>query len=296
MRIDLHAHTCMSDGTDTPSELVRAAVAAGLDVVAITDHDTSVGWDEAVTAAEAAGIGLVRGMEISTRFRGRGVHLLGYLPDPTHPGLLAELQAVLDGRDARVPAMVARLRDLGLDVTVEGVRRLAGPTAAVGRPHVADALVAKGYVASRGEAFDRYLSPGRVAYASRAAGDLETMLAALRAAGGVGVVAHPWGRHDPGVLDHDGLAHLADLGLVGIEVDHQDHDRASRAELREIARSLGLVVTGSSDYHGRGKVDHDLGCNLTAPEELERLLDAAAASARAAGRDVPSMIWPHSPV
>ncbi|HEY1134046.1 MAG TPA: PHP domain-containing protein [Nocardioides sp.] len=292
MRIDLHAHTCVSDGTDTPAELVRAAVAAGLDVVAITDHDTSAGWDEAADTARAVGIGLLRGMEISTRFRGRGVHLLGYLPDPTHPGLLAELRAVLDGRDARVPGMVERLQALGLDVTVDEVRRLAGATAAVGRPHVADALVAKGYVVSRGEAFDRYLSPGRPAYADRAAADLETMLAVLRDAGGAAVIAHPWGRHDPGVLDEAGLAHLAGLGLVGVEVDHQDHDAAARSGLRDVARSLGLVTTGSSDYHGLGKVDHDLGCNLTAPDELERLLEAAASAAAAAGRSVPEMIWP----
>lgn len=290
MRIDLHAHTCVSDGTDTPSGLVAAAVAAGLDVLAITDHDTSVGWDEASEAAERAGLALVRGMEISTVFRGRGVHLLAYLPDPTYPPLLAELRAVLEGRDARVPGMVERLRGLGVDLTVEQVRRVAGPTAAVGRPHVADALVAGGYVASRGEAFDRYLSPGRPAYRNRAAADLETVLDAVAGAGGVSVVAHPWGRHDPGVLDGAGLEHLRSRGLLGIEVDHQDHPEAVRRELRGLARELDLVVTGSSDYHGLGKVAHDLGCNLTAPEELERLLAGAAAASAASGRATPGVV------
>ncbi|MFW6775347.1 PHP domain-containing protein [Nocardioides sp. CPCC 205120] len=291
MRIDLHAHSSVSDGTDTPAGLVRAAAAAGIDVLGVTDHDTSAGWAAAAVEAEALGVALVRGMEVSTRFRGRGVHLLAYLPDPAYPPLVTQLRAVLEGRDARVPGMVDRLRDLGVDLTVEAVRRVAGPTAAVGRPHVADALVEAGYVASRAEAFDRYLSPGRPAYHGRAAVELEAVLDVVRAAGGVCVVAHPWGRHDPGVLDAEGLAHLRSRGLVGIEVDHQDHDVAARAELRGIARALDLVVTGSSDYHGTGKVDHDLGCNLTAPDELARLLAAAEDAAREAGRSGTPMLW-----
>lgn len=291
MRIDLHTHTCVSDGTDTPRELVHAAAAAGLDVIAITDHDTNAGWDEAARAADGLGVGLVRGMEISTVFRRRGVHLLAYLPDPDDPRLTAELEAVLRGRDARVPGMVERLREVGVDVTVDEIRRLAGPTAAVGRPHVADALVARGYVASRSEAFDRFLSPGRPAYRNRAAADLETMIGVVADAGGVSVLAHPWGRHDPGVLDAAGLEHLRTLGLAGIEVDHQDHSDAAREELRGIAGELGLVITGSSDYHGLGKVDHDLGCNTTAPEQFERLLDAAERAASAAGGRTPSMVW-----
>ncbi|MDT9594469.1 PHP domain-containing protein [Nocardioides zeae] len=290
--IDLHTHSSRSDGTQTPAELMRSAAAAGLDVVALTDHDTSAGWDEAAAAAAEAGVALVRGMEISTVFRGRGVHLLAYLPDPTHPDLRRELDAVLAGRDARVPGMVERLRGLGLDVSVEQVRRLAGPTAAVGRPHVADALVAGGYVASRKEAFDRYLSPGRPAYRNRAAADLETMLDVVAAAGGVSVVAHPWGRHDPGVLDAEGLAHLQQRGLLGVEVDHQDHGPAEREGLRRIAAELDLLVTGSSDHHGEGKVDHDLGCNTTTPDQLERLLDAAAAAAATSGRTTPQLLQP----
>lgn len=291
MRIDLHAHTCVSDGTDTPAGLVRAAVAAGLDVVAITDHDTSAGWDEAAVAASRSGIALVRGMEISTIFRGRGVHLLAYLPDPTDRRLADELGAILAGREARVPGMIERLQEVGVELTVEAVRALAGPTAAVGRPHVADALVAAGYVADRSEAFDRYLSPGRPAYRNRASADLETMIEVVTAAGGVGVIAHPWGRHDPGVLDGDALEHLQRLGLSGIEVDHQDHPEQVRRELRGIAGDLDLIVTGSSDYHGLGKVDHDLGCNLTAPEQFERLLALADASAAAAPGRTTTMLW-----
>lgn len=281
MRIDLHTHSRVSDGTDTPAELVRAAVRAGLDVLAITDHDTAAGWDEAGAAAEELGIELVRGMEISTRHRGRGVHLLAYEPDPTHPPLTSELQRVLDGRQARVPTMVARLRGLGIDITEDDVRRAAPGAAASGRPHVADALVTLGVVPDRTTAFDRYLGWGRPAHVDRYAAPLADAIAAVTGAGGVSVVAHPWGRGGLGRPDEAAFAELRDLGLSGIEVDHQDHDAATRDRLRAIARNLGLVVTGSSDYHGDGKHDHDLGCNTTAPEEYERLL--ALTSSRATG-------------
>lgn len=281
MRIDLHTHSRVSDGTDTPTELVRAAVRAGLDVLAITDHDTAAGWDEAAAAADEAGIELVRGMEISTRHHGRGVHLLAYEPDPTHPPLTTELDRVLEGRQARVPTMVARLRGLGIDITEDDVRRAAPDAAASGRPHVADALVTLGIVPDRTAAFDRYLGWGRPAHVDRYAAPLADAIAAVTEAGGVSVVAHPWGRGGLGRPDEAAFAELRDLGLSGIEVDHQDHDAATRDRLRAIARNLGLVVTGSSDYHGDGKRDHDLGCNTTAPEEYERLL--ALTSSRATG-------------
>lgn len=272
MRIDLHTHSRASDGTDTPAQLVRAAASAGLDVVALTDHDTADGWAEAAAAADQVGIVLVPGMEISTRHRGRSVHLLAYLPDPTYPPLADELTKVLAGRSGRVPTMVARLRDLGIGITEDDVRRASPDAAASGRPHVADALIALGVVEDRTEAFDRYLGWGRPAHVDRYAVPLETALRAVAGAGGVSVVAHPWGRGGMGRPDAAAFAELRDLGLAGIEVDHQDHDASARQRLRAIARELDLVVTGSSDYHGTGKVDHDLGCNTTAPEEYERLL------------------------
>lgn len=292
MRIDLHTHSRVSDGTQSPRALVHAAAAAGLDVVALTDHDTAAGWDEAVRAAEEVGIGLVRGMEVSTRHRGRGVHLLAYLPDPTHPDLLALLTQVLAGRDGRVPTMLARLQALGVPIEQHHLDAVSGDAAATGRPHVADALVGLGVVADRGEAFARFLLPGRPAYVDRWAAPLVDTLAAVAAAGGVGVVAHPWGRHDPGVLDADGLAELKDAGLVGLEVDHQDHGPKERVALRALAADLDLVVTGSSDHHGLGKVDHELGCHTTAPDQLERLLDLAAASSAASGRETPAVVGP----
>ncbi len=290
MRIDLHTHSRVSDGTDAPGDLVRAAAAAGLDVLALTDHDTAVGWDEAASAAEEVGIRLVRGMEISTRHAGRGVHLLAYLPDPTYPPLLALLARVLDGRAGRVPAIVAALRAHGVPVTEADVLAASGHAAAAGRPHVADALVTLGHVTDRTQAFRELLDPGRPGYVNRWAAPLVEAIDVVRAAGGVSVVAHPWGRRGRSALEPAVIAGLRDAGLVGIEVDHQDHDDAARAELRGVARDLDLVVTGSSDHHGLGKVDHELGVNTTAPEELERLLALAAEAAAASGRSVPGVV------
>ena len=284
MRIDLHTHSRASDGTDTPAGLVRAAVDAGLDVLAITDHDTSGGWAEAQRAAEETGLTLVPGMEISTRHRGRGVHLLAYWPDPGHAGLAAELDRVLAGREGRVPTMVDRLRALGIDITEADVREAAHGAVASGRPHVADALVTLGVVPDRTAAFDRYLGWGRPAHVDRYAVPLERALALVQDAGGVSVVAHPWGRGGLGHPDEAAFAELKELGLTGVEVDHQDHDPAARDRLRAIARNLDLVATGSSDYHGDGKADHDLGCNTTAPDEYERLTSARATGTAGARR------------
>jgi predicted metal-dependent phosphoesterase TrpH len=290
VRIDLHTHSRASDGTQSPEELVRAAAAAGLDVVAITDHDTAEGWDEAEATARETGIALVRGMEISTRHDGHGVHLLAYLPDRTHPGLVAELDRILDGRSSRLPAMLARLRELGIDITAEDVGRVAGDAVSTGRPHVADALVDLGVVGDRTEAFRRYLSPGRPAYANRYAAPLETMLDLVDEAGGVSVIAHPWGRHGREEPGEATLAALVEAGLSGIEVDHQDHDAPTRDRLRGIARNLDLVATGSSDHHGTGKVDHELGCNTTEPEEFHRLVELARAAAARSGRRAPGVV------
>ncbi|HSX67661.1 PHP domain-containing protein [Nocardioides sp.] len=289
--IDLHTHSRVSDGTQSPTELVQAAAAAGLDVLALTDHDTSGGWDEAVSAAASAGIELVRGMEISCRHRGRDVHLLAYLPDPAYEPLVNALQKILDGRNSRVPGILARLHELGIALTPDDVRRVSGDAAAVGRPHVADALVAAGVVRDREQAFDELLRPGRPAYVDRYAAPLEPMIRTVMEAGGVSVVAHAWGRaNDPGPLDAAGFAELAAVGLSGIEVDHEDHEPGAREQLRAIARDLDLVVTGSSDHHGTGKTGHALGCNTTSPEEYARLLERAATAAAVSGRATPEVV------
>ncbi len=273
MLIDLHTHSSRSDGTDRPAGLVARARAAGLDVVALTDHDTVSGWSEAQAAADAGGPRLVRGLEISCRFRSAGVHLLGYEPDPTNEPLRAELQRVVAGRNGRLPATIARLQRLGVDISVDDVRAVATDAAATGRPHVADALVALGVVSDREAAFDRYLAPGRPAYVDRYAADLVAMIGLVSAAGGVSVVAHPWGRGSRGALTPEAFEQLRGAGLVGVEVDHNDHDSSDRVALRAVAADLGLVTTGASDYHGTGKVGHPLGCNTTAPHQFDALMD-----------------------
>ncbi len=290
MRIDLHTHTRASDGTQTPEELVRAAKVAGLDVLGLTDHDATAGWAEAARTAEEVGTTLVRGVEISTKHRGRGAHLLAYLLDPTYPPLVEQLRKVLDGRSSRVPAMLERLRDLGIEIDISDVRRAADGTAATGRPHVADALVTLGVVPDRSTAFDRYLKPGRPAYVNRYAPPLVEMVRLVGEAGGVSVLAHPWGRHGPESMTEESITELAGLGLAGLEVDHQDHTPAVRERLRAIAGRLDLVVTGSSDHHGAGKLDHELGCHTTAPEQYQRLLALADAASVRSGRTTPELV------
>jgi len=291
VRIDLHSHSNRSDGTSSPAELVRHARDVGLDVLAITDHDTTEGWAEAADVATREGVALVRGIEVSCRHTGHGVHLLAYLPDPTYPPLAVELDRVIDGRNARLPATLEKLRDLGIDIDAQAVRRCAGHAVAMGRPHVADALVQAGVVRDRTEAFDRFLGPNGPAYVRRYAAELTEMLETVAAAGGVSVIAHPWAeRHNHDALDAAGLAYLKDVGLAGIEVDHQDHDTRTRDVLRDIARDLDLVATGSSDYHGLGKTGHELGCNTTDPEQLTRLLAAAEKSAAVSGRETPEVL------
>jgi predicted metal-dependent phosphoesterase TrpH len=293
VRIDLHTHSDRSDGTTTPTQLVRRAAERGIDVLAITDHDTTEGWQEAAEAAVRERVALVRGIEISCKLDGSATHLLAYLPDPTFEPLALELERILDGRNARLPGILAKLGRLGIDLTEEDVRRVAGDAAALGRPHVADALVEKGVVDDRGEAFDNYLGSHGPAYVQRYAPPVEAMIHTVARAGGVTVLAHPWAkRHNFEALDEARFAALKGEGLAGVEVDHQDHDPATRERLRAIAHDLDLVVTGSSDYHGEGKVDHDLGCNTTAPEEFSRLVELAQRSAKESGRDAPQVLTP----
>lgn len=273
MRIDLHTHSYRSDGTDSPTELVRNAAQAGLDVVALTDHDATTGWQEALAAGDVLDVVVVPGIEISTTFQGESVHLLGYGFDPDHPPLVEELHRVLDGRDQRLPRILARLAEHGIEITEADVALQSGSAAASGRPHVADAMVAKGYIGHRDEAFQGWLNSRGKAYVGRYAAPLLETIRLLKAAGGSAVVAHPWSRGSDRVLTSAAFEELAAAGLDGIEADHVDHDDWSRRGLRDIARGLDLVVTGSSDYHGTGKSSaFHLGANLTDPAEYERLL------------------------
>lgn len=276
MRIDLHTHSNRSDGTDRPAELVEKAAAAGLDVVAITDHDSTAGWDEARAAGERVGIQVVGGIEISAMLDGVSIHLLGYGFDPAHPALLAELQHVLDGRDDRLPALLAQLAVHDMPLTIDDVVAQSGAAAASGRPHVADAMVAAGYVADRDEAFRDWLYDDGPAFVARYGTPLNDAIDLVAAAGGVTVLAHPWARKGRRVLTPDVLAGLAAHGLAGVEVDHVNHGADVRAELRALAADLDLVVTGSSDYHGAGKgPEFHLGACTTDPSQLERLLSLA---------------------
>ncbi|TDD23190.1 PHP domain-containing protein [Kribbella turkmenica] len=293
MRIDLHTHSNRSDGTDPVDVLLAQAERAGLDVIALTDHDTADGWADGRRAAEELGIGFVPGIEISCKLNGISVHLLGYLPDPSYPELAEELRIVRDGRTDRIPSIVARLNGLGVPLTVDEVLAQATGTPSVGRPHVADALVANGTVANRSEAFDRFLADGKPGHVSHYAIDPGRAIDLVRAAGGVPVIAHPWGRSSYKVITADTIARLVDdHGLAGIEVDHQDHSPESRTTLRGIARELGIIYTGSSDHHGVGKIDHELGVNSTEPEQFERLLEVAKANAAASEAKVPEVYLP----
>ena len=276
MRIDLHTHSSVSDGTDSPTELVMNAAASGLDVVALTDHDTFDGLDEAVTTGPGVGVEVLRGIEISTQRSGHSVHLLGYGCRSDDAALGAELARVREGRSGRVGAMLARLGERGKPIPEEVLRRHVGDSPSVGRPHFADAMVELGYVADRTEAFDTWLADDRPVFVPRYAIPVAVAIDLVGAAGGVAVLAHPWGRGSGDYLTPEVLHALALRGLDGIEVDHQDHDPATREELRALARRLGLLATGSSDYHGTGKVDHDLGCNTTREAVLDMIRSRVA--------------------
>jgi 3',5'-nucleoside bisphosphate phosphatase len=292
VRIDLHSHSRVSDGTTSPSAVVERAAEVGLDVLALTDHDSAGGWAEAAEAARRVGIGFVPGIELSTIHQDRGVHLLAYLVDPTFGPLAAELDRILGGRDGRLPAILNNLAAVDVSLTEGEVRRQAGDHQVIGRPHVADALVARGFVRDRQQAFDEYLRPGRPGFVVRYAPETADMVRLVSSAGGASVVAHPWGRESRHVLDAEEFGALADAGLVGVEIDHKDHTAADRTALRRIAHDLALVVTGSSDYHGVSSGSPELGAHLTAPGQFERLMAAAGANALHSGLPVAAAVEP----
>ncbi|MFJ5835335.1 PHP domain-containing protein [Streptomyces shenzhenensis] len=252
MRIDMHCHSTASDGTDTPAELVRNAAAAGLDVVALTDHDTTRGHAEAV-AALPQGLTLVTGAELSCRVGGISMHMLAYLFDPEEPALLAERELVRDDRVPRAQGMIAKLNGLGVPVTWEQVKRIAGD-GSVGRPHVASALVDLGVVPTVSDAFtEEWLADGGRAFVEKHETDPFEAIRLVKAAGGVTVFAHPAAAKRGRTVPESAIAEMAAAGLDGIEVDHMDHDADARTRLRGLAKDLGLLVTGSSDYHGSRK-------------------------------------------
>lgn len=284
--IDLHAHSNVSDGTEPPAAVVDRARAAGLDVLALTDHDTVAGWESA-TSHLPPGLTLVPGMELSCASRDASVHLLAYLFDPDHPELAAELRHIRADRVIRAETMVRRLRAEGVDVAWRRVQDIAAADGqqvrppeeeenAVGRPHVARAIVEAGAASDVQDAFDRWIGAGCAAYVERYALDPVRAATLVRAAGGVCSLAHPARAEnsDTGAVPEPLVERMAHAGLGGIEADHPSHDDAETAHWRGVARRLGLAITGSSDDHGE-LTGHRLGSRVTAPAEFTQLTGPA---------------------
>ena len=274
--IDLHTHTTCSDGTDSPRELVNKAIVQGLQVLGISDHDTTAGWEEATQTLRGS-LQLALGAEISCLTHdGISVHMLGMLFDPKHAEMQQVLEETRDGRLPRMRKMIEKMREEGMDISIEDVEKAMPAGATMGRPHLADALVAKKIVKSRDEAFIDLLHNDSRFYVSHAAPTPAEAIALIRRAGGVAVIAHPFASHRGQILQSEDFAELVAAGLNGIEVDHRDQNPDERAMLRVIARELDLVVTGSSDYHGTGKLN-SLAENHTHREQWEKLESQANA-------------------
>ena len=244
--IDLHLHTTASDGRSSPEQLVRAAAAAGITTLAVTDHDTTAGVAAARTAASAVGVEVVMGIEITAVLEGRDIHILGYFFDDTHPELVTFLAAQREDRRRRIDAIVERLSAMGAKINHRAIAKEAADShKALGRPAIARALVTAGHARDIADAFDRFLADGRPAFISRQGAAPSDVVALVRRAGGVASFAHP-GKMGFDVL----LPDLAHAGLTGLEVFHPDHDADAEQKYLSIAEALNLTPTGGSDYHG----------------------------------------------
>jgi len=274
--IDLHTHSSVSDGTETPAELIAAAVDAGLSTVALTDHDSTAGWKDALVAASGTGLTVIPGMELSTNHGPASVHMLAYLFDALDGGIIAETAQIRDGRLHRAERIVEKI-SADYDITWDDVLAESSDGSTLGRPHIADALVRKGVVATRSAAFETILH-WRGGYYEKyyAPSPLEGVRMIVRA-GGVPVLAHPatHGRYRP--MDDAFIGQLADEGLFGLEVGHRDNTDEGKERLLVLAKRFGLEVTGSSDYHGEGKPNR-LAENTTSPDVLEKLITRATGS------------------
>ena len=287
MLIDLHTHSNASDGTDSPSELIDKAISKGLDVIALTDHDTVGGWDEAISALKShesnSKMDLVLGSEVSCQGAdGSSIHMLGFLFDPNYSPLISEFEKTRENRVTRMSRIISRLNEAGIEITIEEVNAQKRGDATLGRPHLADALVARGHVASREEAFNIFLHNGSKFYINHYSPSPEVAIRLIKEAGGVAVIAHPLASRSGRKIDLETLNQLILAGLDGIEVDHRDHNEMERSELMRLAIEHNLVVTGSSDYHGTGKLNQ-LAEFTTHPEQWERL-EAKAKARRVVSR------------
>jgi len=275
--IDLHTHSNFSDGTQPPSTLLSVAMAHGITTLALTDHDTVAGWDEAV-AHLRSGLRLVLGSEISCQTHdGISVHMLGLLFDRSNPELMEMMSNTRDNRYSRMEKIVAKLNAANYEITLEDVLAQLSEGATLGRPHLADALVAKGYMKNRDQVFAEILHNDSPFYVSHYSPTPEEAIAKIKAAGGVAVIAHPMSSLRSRVISAQTFEDYVAAGLDGIEVFHRDHSAQNQELLREIATQYDLAITGSSDYHGEGKLNK-LGENVTPPEEFEKL--EARANAR----------------
>jgi predicted metal-dependent phosphoesterase TrpH len=270
VKIDLHTHSTYSDGTDKPSELINKALAAGITIIGLTDHDSISGWQEAINSLRP-GISLVPGAEISCQTTdGISVHILGLLFDPSNSELMNALEKTRENRHGRMEKIIARINEAGIDITMNDVLEQLSDGATLGRPHLADALVKKGVVGSRDEAFTQMLHNNSKYYVSHYSPTPEAAIALIKAAGGVSVIAHPMASHRGRTISLETFGSLIDSGLDGIEVDHRDHSPDEKQQLIALANGSNLVMTGASDYHGNGKLN-SLGEYTTNPEQWEKL-------------------------
>lgn len=289
MKIDLHTHSNRSDGKESPSEVFEHAAAAGLNVVALTDHDTTSGWAEAASAAKRLGLGFIPGIEVTTRAEIErnenhyfiSVHMLAYLPDPNHEALQSVLGDSVATREVRARAMVDLLAE-DFDISWSLVLEQLADGATIGRPAIADALVKLGVIENRSQAFDSILSKHGKYYLPTETTDVFDAISLIRRAGGVPIIAHPLGgaadagnNLDRGDLPHEHFEQLIDAGLAGFEVYHREVPEFAREWLLALAAKHNLIVTGSSDYHGLTGKPNRLGENVTAPEMLERIIACA---------------------
>ena len=269
-RIDLHTHSNRSDGTFEPAEVVRLAAERALDVVALTDHDTTDGLAEALATGSVVGVEVVPGVEFSAEFEGNSVHVLCYWMDPQDPALQLELRRLREDRFRRGELMVGKLQELGLPVAFQRVRAIAGDATIV-RPHIAQAMVEAGVVATEKEAFERYIGDGGPAHVAKHALDPVNAVALIDGAGGVCALAHPgmWG--DQSSVPVELIERMAAAGMRGLEVDHPDHTPEMRERYRTLSGELGLIATGGSDCHGTRYDPVRLGTSLCDPEAFAAL-------------------------
>ena len=275
MLIDLHTHTNASDGTDSPTQLIDKAINRGINILALTDHDTTRGWDEAKSALlnhpSQTKMKLVLGSEISCQDEnGISIHMLGLLFDPDYQPLFEVLERTRENRHSRMERIIARLNEAGIDITIDEVNAQRQGDATLGRPHLADALVARGHVASRDEAFAALLHNKSKFYINHYSPSPVETIKLIKAAGGVAIIAHPLASQRGRTISMDLFASLIAAGLDGIEVDHRDHSESEKSELLRFAIENELIVTGSSDYHGTGKLNQ-LAEYTTHPRQWEAL-------------------------